>query len=94
MSPMWKYEEKELREDVRLNLPNHWKCQVFKVTSGDTGKEYWVQIIGSGGHHLNQIVLCDCPEGKFHQPLTVLGLKDFICKHGQNLLAFLKDKKN
>jgi hypothetical protein len=100
----WTYDEKELREDVRLNLPADWACRVFKVTSGDSGKSYWVQVMWNHAGPLEPgtllrlqraqkvIILCDCPEGEFHQPLTVLGFQDFVCKHGKNLLQFLEEK--
>ncbi len=95
MPKLWQYDEKELREDVKLNLPEDWKCRVFKVTSGDSGKTYWVQLLSNDYAALNvkrmTLSLCNCSEGYFQLPLSVLGLK-MCCKHASNLLEFLKDK--
>lgn len=101
----WQYEEKDLRDDVKLNLPDDVHCRVFEVTSGDTGKKYWVYLIW---HHEGPLepktilqlqratkihVLCNCPEGYHHAALTILGLSDFFCKHTKNLLLFLGEKE-
>ena len=75
----WKVDEKEVRTDVKDNLPNDWELKVFKVTSGDTGKTYWVQALRKKAGVT--VFLCDCPEGKFKAPLLVLGLREFMCKH-------------
>lgn len=75
----WKVDEKEVRADVKDNLPNDWDLKVFLVTSGDTGKKYWVQVMTE--RNTAPVFLCDCPEGKFKAPLTILGLRDFMCKH-------------
>ena len=96
---MHTFEKKSVREDVKLNLPEGWDLQVYKVISGDTGKDYWIQILArftddhSTGVRNEQVIpLCDCPEGKFKQPLAVLGLKDFWCKHSKALVEFLKSE--
>jgi hypothetical protein len=86
-----KYEEKDLREDVEVNLPDDWKLRVFTVTSPDSGNEYFVQILERIGFG-KPIVLCDCPQGKFHAPLIIVGLSSFQCKHGTSLLELLERK--
>lgn len=89
----WAYEEVEVREDVKTNLPDDWKLRVFKVRSGDSGETYFVQVLdgNSNRYSTSQIVLCDCMQGKFLAPLSVLGTgEDFNCKHASQLLDFLK----
>lgn len=76
----WKVDEREVRNDVKDNLPKDREVRVFKVTSGDTGKTYWVQVMLCT--KAVPIYLCDCPEGKFKIPLLILGLREFTCKHG------------
>jgi hypothetical protein len=86
----WEYDEKPIREDVKLNLPDGWKLRVFQVTSGDSGKKYWVQLMDSAQ---SQMTFCNCAEGYFQLPLAVLGLKA-CCKHAGNLLKFLEEKES
>jgi len=106
----WVFEECEPREDVRLALPDGWRLRVFRVTSGDSGDKYWVQILREQdredsttrlqGRRLSDdtgklmtVVLCDCMQGKFLAPLSILGLgSGELCKHSKQLLAFLKSK--
>jgi len=93
---MWSYDEKQIRDDVKLNLPDEAKVRVFHVTSGDTGKKYWVQllrIIDPATGRLSMITMCDCQQGYFQLPLSVLGLK-ICCKHAENLLEFLREKES
>jgi hypothetical protein len=85
----WKYEECDVRDDVKLALPEGWSLRVFRVQSGDSGEKYYVQIMQTR-HSPQPICLCDCMQGKFLAPLSILGLGE-PCKHGSNLLAFLKN---
>ena len=91
------YTKHDLRDDVKLHLPEPWKLDVYTVISGDSGKEYWVQYLWTSEWRVKyprtHIVLCDCPEGKFKAPLIILGLSEHICKHGEGLLAFLEGKE-
>lgn len=80
----WSVDEKDVREDVQLALPKEWKLRVFAVVSGDTGNEYWVQILKNKTIS-KPICLCDCAGAKFVLPLLTLGLKD-PCKHAQYVL--------
>lgn len=90
MPLLWSYEELDLRDDVKLALPKGWTVRLFRVTSGDTGKKYHVyRIIGNNGV---KISTCDCPEGYFRLPISILGLGD-CCKHFTNLEVFLKERK-
>jgi hypothetical protein len=93
MPTLWKYEIKELREDVEVNLPDNWTCIVAKVTSGDSGKPYWVQVMSDKKAPTQVLAVCQCPEGYFKAPLTMIGLRVFFCKHVVNLLAFLKERE-
>jgi hypothetical protein len=96
MPQLWKYELKDLKEIVEVNLPDDRKCIVAKVTSGDSGKTYWCQILYQrhGGKNNVIAVVCQCPEGFFNWPLTTEGSNDtFFCKHVANLLAFLKERE-
>jgi hypothetical protein len=97
MSGTWVFDKRPLNDVMRLNKPSGYKFDVYKVTSPDSGEVYWVQVVrgasGMGEKLKAPIVLCDCPVGKFQALLIVLGLEDFICKHGQALLAYLKTQK-
>ena len=96
----WIFDEKDVRDDVKLNLPDDWKLRVFQVTSGDSGKKYWVQILDKrllDSESKNKvtssvITMCDCNEGKFQQPLSVLGLK-ICCKHAEETIGYVKSRK-
>jgi hypothetical protein len=97
--PAWIFEEKDVRDDVKLNFPDEWKLRVIHVTSGDSGKKYWVQILHKKlafeneiPKHKLPITMCDCNEGKFQQPLSVLGLK-ICCKHAEYALAYIRERK-
>lgn len=96
--PQWVFEEFNVREDVKLNLPDDWKVRVFRVVSGDSGKKYWVQVVshevqGKLGKRYDRSFLCNCNDGWFKVPLLILGLQDFTCKHGVQLSAFLQSEK-
>ena len=88
----WVFDEKDVRDDVKLNLPDDWKLRVFHVTSGDSGKKYWVQILTTRNplRYESAITLCNCNEGYFQLPLSVLGLKK-CCKHAERTLDFIKE---
>jgi len=90
MPLLWKYEELDLRDDVKLALPENWRLSVYKVTSGDSGKIYHVQQMFSSKGQV--ISLCNCSQGYFQLPLAVLGLKS-PCKHADNLNEFLDEKR-
>lgn len=93
----WSYSQKDLLDEVKENLPEDYSLLVYKVTSGDTGKEYWVQLMyhasKPGGFHNQIFAMCNCNQGTFRLPLTVLGMKDFFCKHVTNLLEFIEEQK-
>lgn len=91
--PMWRYQKCDTRDDVKTGMPDGWKVDVYKVTSGDSGKQYYVQCISS--LTMDDIYLCNCPEGTFRAPLGIVGASapSKICKHAENLAAFLKEKK-
>ena len=79
----WSYRKAEVRPEIEAGLPEGWKLKVYHVTSGDSGKKYWVQIlthtytktkIGSDDAPVGtktysyKLYLCDCNEGRFHAP--------------------------
>jgi hypothetical protein len=86
----WQYRDLGVREDVELELPVGYKLYVWEVTSGDSGKKYWVQILNFESFK-RPITMCSCNQGTFQQPLSILGLK-ICCKHAENLLLYLKEK--
>jgi hypothetical protein len=100
--PGWSFDKRPLNDACKLNMPRDWHLEVYKVKSPDSDPRadpWWCQLMWevdpdtkelSSKHN---IVLCDCPVGKWNAPLIVLGLEDFICKHGQALLAYLRSKK-
>lgn len=102
---MWKYEQLDTREDVITAMPDNWTVRVYKVTSGDSGKKYHVQIVeeiravkllpgAPGSDRKERIYLCNCPEGTFKAPLSIVGALPYgPCKHAQNLAMFLAEKK-
>lgn len=78
-----------VKDEVKLLLPEGYEVKVFKATSGDTGKEYFIQVLSC--EHGPTILLCDCYAGKFVQPAEILGLgKDLRCKHVRDLLEVIK----
>lgn len=95
--PFWKYEQTVTREDVLTALPDHCTVTVYKVTSGDTGKIYYVQVLKIRWDFPNKqnasqtVYLCNCPEGTFRAPLEVVGAGRG-CKHAENLAVFLKER--
>jgi hypothetical protein len=86
---LWKYEEVDVRDDVKTALPDGVKLRIFKVTSGDSGKTWYTQILKWQG---TEYYFCNCPEGWVRAPLEVLKAGE-LCKHPTNLVAFLKEKK-
>ena len=93
--PFWKYERADVRDDVKTSLPNHYSLDIYKIRSGDSGKTYYTQILRQNDRGFSQmkpVYLCDCPEGIFKAPLSVLGLGP-QCKHAVNLVQFLKERK-
>lgn len=83
----WKYERKDVREDVETQMPDNWKLEVWLVTSGDSGDQYWIQVLTESlTGKTTPLYLCDCPQGKFKAPLSVVGLGP-QCKHAINLAA-------
>lgn len=97
--PFWKYDKVDVRDDVKIQLPDNWKLEVYKIVSGDTGKTYYVQVLKevwekSSGNDSGScpIYLCNCPEGTFRASLSVVGLGP-ACKHAEHLAEFLKERK-
>ena len=88
---IWKYDQVEVREDVKAQLPDGCQLDVYKVLSGDSGKTYYIQI--QSMKPAVPIYLCNCPEGTFLAPLSIVGLGP-QCKHAENLAAFLKEKES
>ena len=95
---MWRYELVDTRDDVSLALKSTtMSTEVYKVTSGDSGKKYYVQVLSieqeMGRVPSTKVYLCNCPEGTFRAPLSVIGLGP-VCKHAKNLAVFLKERKS
>jgi len=94
----WSFDRRPLNDVCKLNMPKNWHLEVYKVQSGDSGEIYWVQVMWEVDPDTKErasgtnMVFCSCPVGQFQAPLIYLGLKDFICKHGQALLAYLRSK--
>lgn len=91
--PIWKYEQADIRDDVRTALPDGWALFVYYVTSGDSGKKYLCQLLVNAKTH-QQIEFCNCWMGIGRGPLAVLGAVDSLCKHTENLKEFLRQKGN
>ena len=99
----WKYDKVDTRDDVTVKLPDNAKLEVYKTVSGDSGKIYYIQVLTlrSAPHYESGIVLrlkpqiiylCNCPEGTFRAPLSILGL-ECPCKHAEHLAEYLKEMK-
>jgi hypothetical protein len=89
----WTYEPADLRDDVELIIHDskNYKIEVWKVTSGDSGEKYYVQILKQiAPPHL--YYFCHCPNGFPMIPLEVLQLGKH-CKHIEHLKQFLKERK-
>lgn len=88
---LWKYDQVQLRDDVKLGLPEDWAAFIYKITSGDSGKTYYTTLL-TNPKTKQTIQFCTCPEGMFRAPLAVLDAVPFLCKHTENLLEFLRQK--
>lgn len=86
----WAYKEVDVREDIETQLPPDWELKVYKVRSGDSGDSYYVRVLRARNASNQRVVMCNCWQGQELQPLLVLGIGD-PCKHGANLLTFLKE---
>ena len=94
---VWKYEQVDLREDVRLGLPDDWAAFIYKVTAGEEeGKRFsgqaWYCTILRNAKTDQTIEFCNCPEGWSRAPLAVLNAVPHLCKHTENLMEFLRQK--
>lgn len=87
---LWKYDLVDTRDDVKTEMPDGWKVEVYKVTSGDSGKTYYVQHV-HWGDSKGSYFFCSCPEGIFRAPIAMTGGK--CCKHAENLKQFLEERK-
>jgi hypothetical protein len=85
----WQYRIADLRDDVKDRLVQQDRLFVAEVTSGDSGKKYWVQInfpkIGPPQS------ICQCQQGFFQWYPGMYGMGP-CCKHAENLIFFLKEK--
>jgi hypothetical protein len=93
MSKLWKYDQVQLRDDVKLGLPEDWAAFIYKITSGDSGKTYYCTLLVNAKTR-QQIEFCTCPEGQFRAPLAVLNAVPHVCKHTENLVEFLRQKEH
>ena len=82
--PITKYEECNLRDDVKLHLPEGFKAKVYKVTSGNSGKVYFVQLEWDKEGNLI-LSTCQCVAGYFQ--ILIAGTP--CCKHVKALLEVL-----
>jgi hypothetical protein len=94
----WTYEEKSPRDDLKLQLAGDWQVKVFKVTSGDSGKEYYVHLLYQLSYspkNKTPIALCTCPQGEYlHTPLVATGQYGSMCKHSIMLVEFLASQED
>lgn len=91
MPHFWKYDKVDVRDDIADVLKGtSWTLNVYKTVSGDSGKIYYVQILTA---KYGSIYICNCPEGIFKAPLSILGL-GMPCKHAEHLAEFLKERKS
>jgi hypothetical protein len=95
---VWKYEQADVRDDVRTGLPHGWHLFIYKITAGEeegvkySGKPWYTSLL-INHETKQQIEFCTCPEGTFRSPLAVLGAVKDLCKHTENLKAFLLQKE-
>lgn len=87
-------EADRLSDKVRVGLPSGYTCRVFRSTSGDSGKDYWINLVWGPGQELTRpFAVCQCHDGFFKAPLSMLAIPDGYCKHVQDLLALLPMRK-
>lgn len=92
MPNLWKYDEKDLRDDVKLRMLDGWAGRVFHIISGDSGKPYWIYLWWDKKTPETISAACNCNAG-FHVVInTSSAIRDQYCKHITNLLAFLKER--
>jgi hypothetical protein len=94
----WTYEKVDARDDVKTEMPKG-SVEVYKVIAGEeegkkfSGKPWYVQVVRvSHGGAPSLYYLCNCPEGIFRMPMTLIGLGP-QCKHSRNLAVYLKERK-
>jgi hypothetical protein len=85
----WQYRLADLREDIRNLLRPGDRLFAAEVTSGDSGKRYWVQLCFPKDGKVMSV--CQCSAGFFQWYPGVHGMKP-CCKHAENLILFLKEK--
>lgn len=87
------FDEANVREDVVLLLPSNFTVRIFHITGSKSGKEYWIQVMFDSTRRnslSHAICLCDCPQGKFLAPLSIVDVQDKRCKHALALVDYLK----
>jgi hypothetical protein len=87
----WSYRQAEPTDEVKENLPDGYTFLIYQVTSGDTGKPYWVQLL-MVPNTKTLFAHCNCNKGEFQWPLATLGIAEHFCKHITNLLEFREKK--
>jgi hypothetical protein len=88
----WSYRKAEPTDEVKENLPDGYDFHIYEVTSGDTGKTYWVQLL-MDKKTKTTFAHCNCNKGSFLWPLATLGIAQHFCKHIQELIAFRKNSE-
>lgn len=91
------FDERELNDTTKSKLPEQYRLRVFFCTSGDSQKEYWVQVLMlradiQAGRWDDAVVLCDCPVGKFQGAPLTISKGGGPCKHGEALIQWLRSK--
>lgn len=89
----WQYEK---CAPLNVALPDGWKVEVWRVTSGDTGKAYYVQVL-TGAHGTTPVestYICNCKDAMIHgQNLVAIARESYGCKHSENLHKYLEERK-
>jgi hypothetical protein len=94
MPSFWKY-EKCPPLHVK-GLDERWSVEVWKVTSGDTGIQYYVQIL-TGAHGTTPVhstYICNCKDAMIHgQNLVAIVKEGTGCKHTQKLAEYFDERR-
>jgi hypothetical protein len=112
MPNFWRYEKcapltiHSPEGNHQRELPEWFHVDVYRVTSGDTGRSYYVQIltetrvisVTSSASSQNfsttkSTYICNCQDAMIHGlNLVAIARESVGCKHGEKLREYLEEK--
>lgn len=90
---LWRYEK---CAPLKVDLPEGWSVEVWKVHSGDSDKSYYVQVL-RGAHGTTPVestYICNCGDAMIHGlNLVAIAGEGTGCKHSEHLDEYLTELK-